>query len=82
MQGAVQVQHFIDIFIERLWRTLKYELIYLKAYETGVMPSILPAITADRNMGIDLKRIAHRWFSTFRAGDFFSPEEIRNDPSR
>jgi len=25
-----------NIFIERLWRTLKYERIYLKAYETGV----------------------------------------------
>jgi putative transposase len=24
-----------NIFIERLWRTLKYERIYLKAYETG-----------------------------------------------
>jgi putative transposase len=25
-----------NIFIERLWRTLKYERIYLKSYETGV----------------------------------------------
>lgn len=25
-----------NIFIERLWRTLKYEKIYLKSYETGV----------------------------------------------
>ena len=25
-----------NIFIERLWRTLEYERIYLKAYETGV----------------------------------------------
>jgi putative transposase len=25
-----------NIFIERLWRSLKYERIYLKAYETGV----------------------------------------------
>jgi len=25
-----------NIFIERLWRTLKYEKIYLKAYDTGV----------------------------------------------
>ncbi len=25
-----------NIFIERLWRTLKYERIYLKTYETGV----------------------------------------------
>lgn len=25
-----------NIFIERLWRTLKYERIYLKAYETGL----------------------------------------------
>ena len=24
-----------NIFIERLWRTLKYERIYLKSYETG-----------------------------------------------
>ncbi|MGI6639602.1 MAG: hypothetical protein ACOX4Z_11335 [Desulfobulbus sp.] len=24
-----------NIFIERLWRTLKYERIYLKVYETG-----------------------------------------------
>ena len=24
-----------NIFIERLWRTLKYERIYLRAYETG-----------------------------------------------
>ena len=24
-----------NIFIERLWRTLKYERIYLKTYETG-----------------------------------------------
>jgi putative transposase len=24
-----------NIFIERLWRTLKYERIYLKAYESG-----------------------------------------------
>lgn len=24
-----------NIFIERLWRTLKYERIYLKGYETG-----------------------------------------------
>ena len=25
-----------NIFIERLWRTLKYERIYLKTYETGI----------------------------------------------
>jgi putative transposase len=25
-----------NIFIERLWRSLKYERIYLKAYENGV----------------------------------------------
>ena len=25
-----------NIFIERLWRTLKYERIYLKSYETGI----------------------------------------------
>jgi len=24
-----------NIFIERLWRTLKYERIYLRVYETG-----------------------------------------------
>ena len=24
-----------NIFVERLWRTLKYERIYLKSYETG-----------------------------------------------
>ena len=28
--------HFFDnIFIERLWRTVKYEGVYLKGYETG-----------------------------------------------
>ena len=25
-----------NIFIERLWRSLKYELIYLKAFENGI----------------------------------------------
>ncbi len=25
-----------NIFIERLWRTLKYERIYLRTYETGI----------------------------------------------
>ena len=26
---------FIEIFIERLWRSLKYECVYLHAWETG-----------------------------------------------
>jgi putative transposase len=41
---AAQVQISMDgrgrchdnIFIERLWRSLKYELIYLKAFENGI----------------------------------------------
>ena len=27
---------FDNIFIERLWRTVKYEDVYLKGYETGM----------------------------------------------
>jgi len=26
---------FVNVFIERLWRSVKYENIYLHAYETG-----------------------------------------------
>ena len=34
MDGKGQLKD--NIFIERLWRTLKYERIYLRDYETGV----------------------------------------------
>ena len=27
---------FDNIFVERLWRTIKYEEVYIKKYETGV----------------------------------------------
>ncbi len=33
MDGRGRV--FDNIFIERLWRTVKYEDVYLKGYETG-----------------------------------------------
>jgi putative transposase len=38
-----------NIFIERLWRTLKYERIYLKAYESGT----------------ELARDLHEWFNWY-----------------
>jgi putative transposase len=28
---------FDNIFVERLWRTVKYEEVYIKKYETGVL---------------------------------------------
>ena len=34
MDGRGRV--FDNIFIERLWRTVKYEEVYLKGYETGI----------------------------------------------
>jgi transposase-like protein len=36
LENAAQLFGKGNIFIERLWRSLKYERIYLKAYETGV----------------------------------------------
>ena len=33
--GATVPLHLDNIFIERLWRTLKYECVYLHAWETG-----------------------------------------------
>lgn len=42
MDGRGRV--FDNIFIERLWRTLKYEHIYLHAYETGL--DLLRGLTA------------------------------------
>ncbi|QPZ91213.1 transposase [Thioclava electrotropha] len=33
--GATVPLHFDNIFIERLWRTRKYECLYLHAWETG-----------------------------------------------
>jgi putative transposase len=38
-----------NIFIERLWRTLKYERIYLQAYESGT----------------ELARDLHEWFNWY-----------------
>ncbi|WP_165351934.1 integrase core domain-containing protein [Salipiger sp. IMCC34102] len=33
--GATVSLHHDDIFVERLWRTLTYECVYLRARETG-----------------------------------------------
>jgi len=33
--GATVPLHLDNIFIERLWRSLKYECVYLHAWETG-----------------------------------------------
>ncbi|NMN59008.1 transposase InsO family protein [Xanthobacter sp. SG618] len=33
-----------DVFIERLWRSLKYECIYLNAFETGSEARTLPLL--------------------------------------
>jgi hypothetical protein len=29
-----------NLFIERLWRTVKYEEVYLKAYSVSITPSV------------------------------------------
>jgi len=34
MQFVGRVRAFDNIFVERFWRTLKYEDVYLKGYET------------------------------------------------
>jgi putative transposase len=31
-----QGRYLDNIFIERLWRSIKYELIYIKIFETGI----------------------------------------------
>lgn len=37
-----------NVFIERLWRSVKYECVYLHAFETGSpWPSIFPLIAND-----------------------------------
>ena len=55
-----------NIFIERLWRSLKYELIYLMAFEDG----------------IHLKREVQKWFNWYnqkrphQALDYRTPEQV------
>ena len=39
-----------NIFVERLWRTVKYEEVYLKAYDTRVRPEGNWAFTSGSTM--------------------------------
>ena len=34
-----------NVFVERLWRSIKYEEVYLRAYDSGSRPALRSAVT-------------------------------------
>ncbi len=59
-----------NIFMERLWRSLKYEEVYLKAYETG----------SDARAGIRAWIEAYNARRPHQALDYATPNEIYQRP--
>jgi len=72
------------VFVERLWRTLKYEEVYLKAYESVVTDRLLVPLAVQK-IEEALRREGIRLFVSreFRVGvgavskDQFSPQYAR-----
>ena len=65
-----------NLFIERLWRTLKYEEVYLKAYSASTITS---ALTSRWATGPPLKSMLELWNQSMEV--WYNPHHQQQDPT-